>query len=185
MKASSARVTSRRAEDGYLTSLSRLRPFQACSTKELKAVARACTPVHRGAGSVLVREGAPGRELLIVASGSALVSRQGLPETVIGSGDWFGDLDLLSASMSSATVSTLTDVELIVMSWSEFSTLFETVGTFRKRIVKELASRARSFVAPKRYGPLASRSRSTEEVPAEDHGQHRPLTNSGVEETPP
>lgn len=147
------RKASRRAEDGYLASLSRLQPFEACSTQELKVVARVCTPAHKGAGSVLVREGAPSREFLIVASGSVLVSWEGLSETVIGSGDWFGDLDLLSASMSSATVSTLTDVELIVMSRSEFSTLFETVESFRSRIVKELASRARSFVGQKRYGP--------------------------------
>jgi CRP-like cAMP-binding protein len=137
------RNAGRRAEDRYLASLSRLRPFGACSTRELEAVARACTPVYKGAGSVLIREGAPSGEFLIVASGSALVSWEGLPETVLGSGDWFGDLDLLSASMSSATVSALTDVELIVMSRSEFSMLFETVGTFRSRIVKELASRHR------------------------------------------
>jgi CRP-like cAMP-binding protein len=165
VRAGRERNANRRAEDGYLASLSRLRPFEACSTRELKVVASTCTPAHKGAGSVLVREGAPVREFLIVASGSALVSWEGLPETVIGPGDWFGDLDLLSTSMSSATVSTLTDVELIVMSRSEFSMLFETVGTFRSRIVKELASSARSFVvARKRYEPLASCLRPTEEV---------------------
>jgi CRP-like cAMP-binding protein len=130
-------------EDTYPATLSRLRLFEACSTRELKMVARACTPVRRSAGSVLVREGAPSREFLIVVSGSALVSRKDLAGTVIGPGDWFGDLDLFSSIMSSATVSALTDVELIVMSSPEFSTVFGAVGTFRNRIVKELATHAR------------------------------------------
>jgi CRP-like cAMP-binding protein len=102
--------------------------------------------VRRPSGTVIVREGAPSHEFLIVASGSALVSRAGIPELVLGSGDWFGDIDLLSSSSSSATVTALTDVELMVMSWSEFSTLFETIGPFRSRIVRELATRTRSLL---------------------------------------
>jgi len=136
--------------DVYLRFLQGLRLFEACTTRELRTVARSCTVVKRAGGSVLVREGAASREFLSVASGSAVVTREGLPDVVIGPGEWFGDADLLSGGVSSATVTTLTEVELIVMSWSEFSALMDTVAPFRRRVVKALAACARSPVATRR-----------------------------------
>lgn len=59
-------------------------------------------------------------------------------------GDWFGDIDLLSKSAASATVTALTDVEVIVMAYPEFSGLFDAVPSFRRRLVRTLAVRAQA-----------------------------------------
>jgi CRP-like cAMP-binding protein len=139
----SRRKLGRKSDHSRLASLSGLRVFEACSPNEIRSIARRSTLVGRRAGSVLVREGATGREFLVVVSGSALISRMGVAETVMGPGDWFGDLDLLSTTSSSATVTALTDVDLIVMSRPEFTSVFDAVGPFRSRVVKELAVRAR------------------------------------------
>jgi CRP-like cAMP-binding protein len=106
-------------------------------------VARSCTHVTREAGTVFVREGQTSREFVLIDSGSVVVIRQGFPEVVLGAGEWFGDIELLSDGTSSATVTALTAVECTVMSRPEFACLFDAVPSFRKRLVRSVASIAR------------------------------------------
>ena len=134
-------VRQRESHLGFLRTLS---PFAACSGDELRAIGRRSTIVRRSAGSVLVREGAPSREVLILASGVALVTGDGRPDAMLRTGDCFGEADLLAGSSSSATVVALTDVELVVVSHGEFSALLDKVPTFRRRVVTSLAERARA-----------------------------------------
>jgi len=110
-------------------------------------VARSCTTVAREAGTVFVRAGETSREFVLIVSGSVAVIRQGFPEVVLGSDDWFGDIELLSDGTSSATVTALTHVECIVMSRPEFAHLFDAVPSFRRRLVRSVASIARDTVA--------------------------------------
>ena len=131
----------------YLGPLARRRLLDACSRRELEMVARSSTTVVREAGAVFVRERETSREFVLIVSGSVAVIRQGVPEVVLGSDEWFGDIELLSDGTSSATVIALTDVECIVMSRPEFTRLFEAVASFRKRLVRSVASIARDSVA--------------------------------------
>jgi CRP-like cAMP-binding protein len=131
----------------YLGPLAQSRLFDACSRRELEMVARSCTTVARRAGAVFVREGQTSREFVLIVSGSVAVIRQGLAEGVLGSDEWFGEIELLSDGTSSATVIALTDVECIVMSRPEFAHLFDAVPSFRKRLVRSVASIARDSVA--------------------------------------
>jgi CRP-like cAMP-binding protein len=131
----------------YLGPLARRRLLDACSRRELEMVARSCTTVVREAGAVFVRERETSREFVLIVSGSVAVIRQGFPEVVLGSDEWFGDIELLSDGTSSATVIALTDVECIVMSRPEFTRLFDAVPSFRRRLVRSVASIARDSVA--------------------------------------
>lgn len=135
-------IRRRNVLDAHEASLRDLRPFDACSPHELRTVARNCTPVVRAAGRGLAREGAPALEFLVIASGSALVTLGGVAHEVLRPGDWFGDVELLYRSRYSSGLVALTEVELIVMSTSEFSALFESVPSFRRRVVTRLAGRA-------------------------------------------
>lgn len=153
----------------HLGPIARSRLFDACSRRELEMVARSSTTVARGAGAVFVREGQTSREFVLIVSGSVAVIRQGLPEVVLGSGEWFGDIELLSDSTSSATVIALTDVECIVMSRPEFTRLFDAVPSFRKPLVRSVASIARDSVAlskvpPYDYALVAGDSRDDERI---------------------
>lgn len=109
-------------------------------------VARSCTSVAREAGAVFVREGQTSHEFVLIVSGTVAVMRQGLPDVVLGSDEWFGDIELLSNGTSFATVTALTDVECIVMSRPEFTCVFDAVPSFRKRVVRSVASIARDSV---------------------------------------
>lgn len=127
--------------DAHLGVLSDLRPFAACSPAELRAIARGSTSVVRGAGTVLVKQGTSVREFLVLASGTALATRDGVPQLLLGAGDWFGDAELLSKRSASSSLIALTDVDAVVMSSREFATLFDAVGPFRRRLVRRLAGR--------------------------------------------
>lgn len=129
--------------DPYLAFLAARRLFAACSARELGVIARSCTPVTRPAGAVLMREGEPSSEFLLIVGGSVAVARRGVPEVVLGPEGWIGDVDLLAASVSSATVTARTEVELIVMSRGEFLALFDWLPSFRRRLVRSVASLAR------------------------------------------
>jgi len=127
--------------------LPRHRLFEACSRREIEMVARSCTSGAREAGAVFVREGQMSREFVLIVSGAVAAIRQGFPEVVLGCNDWFGDIELLSDGISSATVIALTDVKCIVMSRPEFVFVFDAVPSFRKRLVRSIASIARDSVA--------------------------------------
>lgn len=74
------------------------------------------------AGMVVVRQGEPGDSLFVVASGRVQVSLHspnGGPErtlAVIEAGDYFGELSLLTGAPRSATIRTLEDTDLLVLS---------------------------------------------------------------------
>jgi len=130
--------------DPFAVLLSHLHPFAASSPAELKVIGRSCTVVNRRSGSVLASEGSPSREFFVVVSGTAVVTRNGLAEAVLRTGDSFGAPDLLAKRESSAGLVALSDVELIVMSTAEFCGLLETAPSFRRRVVQGLADRARA-----------------------------------------
>jgi CRP-like cAMP-binding protein len=117
--------------------------FRACSPAELRAIAGSSTLVTRDGGTVLTREGVLSREFAVLASGSAVVTRDGRAEAMLRPGDSFGDADLLSGRPSSATVIALTDSDLVVMSRREFLAVLETAPAFRRRVIASLADRAR------------------------------------------
>jgi CRP-like cAMP-binding protein len=131
----------------HLGPLARHRLLAGCSRQEIETVERSCTPTAMKAGAVFAREGEMSREFVLVVSGSVAVIRQGFPEVILGSDDWFGHVELLSNGASSATVIALTDVECIVMSRPEFAYLFDAVPSFRERLVRSLAAIARDSVA--------------------------------------
>lgn len=134
----------------------RHRLFDACSPREIETVARSCTRGAREAGAVFVREGHLTREFVLITSGWVALIRCGVPEVILGADEWFGAIELLSDGTSSATVMALSDVECIVMSGPEFGHLFDVVPSFRKRLVRSIASVARISAAnERRYRPAA------------------------------
>ena len=134
----------RTTHDPYAARLSRLNPFAASSSTELRTIAHSCTIVTCKSGAILAREGGASREFLVIGSGAALVTRDGVPDVVLRAGDSFGDADLLAKRESSAGLVALSDVELVVMSGGEFVALLDTAPSFRTRVVKALAERARA-----------------------------------------
>ena len=109
--------------------------FSECTRKELKAISRLVTPVSISEGKVLVREGEPGREFMIIVEGSATVRRNGRKIASLGPGDFFGELAVLAGVPRTATVTADTKMVVEAMNRQEFSSLLDESPALAKKIL--------------------------------------------------
>lgn len=115
--------------------------FSECSRKELKAISKLVTPVEIPAGKVLVKEGDPGREFMIIVSGTATVRRGGRKVDSLGPGDFFGELAVLVGVPRTATVTADTDMTVEAMNRQEFSSLLDESPAMAKKILTAAVKR--------------------------------------------
>ncbi len=115
--------------------LARIPIFAECTKKELKQISRLVTPVHVPAGKELVKEGDPGRDFMIIASGTATVRRKGRKVASLGPGDFFGELAVLAGVPRTATVIAETDMVVEAMNRAEFSSLLDESPAMAKKIL--------------------------------------------------
>ena len=127
--------------DAYLEHLARVPMFSACSTDELRAVARRSTDVSFPAGEVLLREGEHGYEAFVIVDGAVRVERAGQEVAVLGAGDFFGELALLDRSPRTATVTTIAPTEAVVLTLQEFDALLEEAPSITRKLLQGLARR--------------------------------------------
>jgi CRP-like cAMP-binding protein len=130
-----------------LARLVRMPLFAHCSMKELALVANRTTTVHARAGDVLMREGTSGRELVIIAEGTANVLVDGETIAVLGPGDVCGEIALLDHGPRSATVIAETDLVAEVCTRQEFNELLERVGSLGPQLLGQMAGRLRRQLA--------------------------------------
>ena len=133
---------SNRTED-RIELLRRVALFGSCSRRELDRVATLTTPIDAGEGDILAREGTPGSELFVIASGSALVTLKGRTLAELYPGDAFGEMALLDGGPRAATVMAQTPMRLYVLDPREFATLLIDVPSVGRKLLKALAARLR------------------------------------------
>ena len=103
-----------------------------------------------GPGEVIFSEGDQGRHVYVIKSGSVEVlvkHPDGSQEVIrrLGSGDHFGEMALLRKAPRSATIRTVTPVEVFRMSPSNFTALYTSMPGFRDHFQKVMQSRLREF----------------------------------------
>ncbi len=72
------------------------------------------------AGSTLTKQGARGQEFVVIAEGAADVVRNGKKVNTLGSGDFLGEIALITAQPRTATVKTTAPTRILVISASRF-----------------------------------------------------------------
>jgi CRP/FNR family transcriptional regulator, cyclic AMP receptor protein len=115
--------------------------FAGCSRVELEAVSRVADELRLPAGRVLMRQGAPGRELFVLVEGEATVERDGTTVAVRRGGDFIGELALVTGRPRSATVTATTDLQTLVLERLNFDRLLRDVPTFAAKVLKAVAER--------------------------------------------
>jgi CRP/FNR family cyclic AMP-dependent transcriptional regulator len=130
-------------ESEYIRHLGEVALFAACSRKELQLIARRSTPTNVPAGKTLTTEGSAGREFFVIASGSAVVRRNGRKVNTLGPGQWFGELSLLDNAPRSATVVAESDMEVLVLTRPEFTGLLDEVPGLSRKLLTAMARRLR------------------------------------------
>lgn len=103
-----------------------------------------------GPGEEIFREGDQGRHVYVIKSGTVevLVKRPDGSQEVIrrlGSGDHFGEMALLRKAPRSATIRTVTPVEVFKMSPSNFMALYTSLPGLKDHFEKVMQSRLRDF----------------------------------------
>jgi len=136
--------------DASVDLLAQVPLFSACSKKELQTIAKRAQDVTVPAGTAVVREGEAGDAFYVIVSGQAEVVRSGQVVATIGAGSFFGDLALLDRAPRNATVTAITDMELVVLGQREFSTMLDESGGFARKLLVALAHRLREMDATTR-----------------------------------
>ncbi len=103
-----------------------------------------------GPGEVIFSEGDRGRHVYVIKSGTVEVLAKrpdGSQEVInrLGSGDHFGEMALLRRAPRSATVRTVTPVQVFKMSPSNFMALYTSLPGLRDHFQKVMQSRLREF----------------------------------------
>ena len=94
--------------------------FEPLAPPVLERLALHLEPVAFGTGQTIIRQGDAGDRLYIVASGEVQVRIDGSVVGTQGAGTEFGEIALLRDVPRTATVTSLTDVELLAMPRSAF-----------------------------------------------------------------
>jgi CRP-like cAMP-binding protein len=117
--------------------------FRGCSQKQLIDIDRLTDRSVVLPGRVLVREGMIGRELFVIMSGTAAVTRKGRLLTTLGPGDHFGELGAIDTGHRNATLTALSTLTVLIVGPREFGTLMADVPGFRDTLMRGMARRLR------------------------------------------
>jgi CRP/FNR family transcriptional regulator, cyclic AMP receptor protein len=127
--------------DAKVELLKRVPLFAGCSKKELGEIAMVADEIDVGPGQVLTTEGDSGREFFVLVEGSADVRRNGRKVSALGSGDFFGEIALVSDRPRTATVTTTVPVRLLVVTDRAFRELMRKVPSIQLKVLTALADR--------------------------------------------
>lgn len=122
--------------------------FSSLNDRELETVSQAMVLRHFRKNSLIIFEDDIGNSLFVIKSGRVKISRIS-PEgseailAILGQGDFFGELSVIDGLGRSATVTSIDDVELLMLRRQDFLDLMEKIPKIAIALLKELASRIR------------------------------------------
>ena len=96
------------------------------------------------AGSIIFREGDQASELFVIKSGQVRVQIGNRTIRVLGAESIFGEMALIDSEPRSATVTAITDVELVPVSEKQFLFLVSQTPYFALKVMRVLAERLRA-----------------------------------------
>ena len=127
--------------DAKIDALKQVPLFSRCSKKELGEIARIADEIDLREGKVLTREGGRGREFFVLLDGSADVRRNNRKIKTLGSGDFLGEISLVTKAPRTATVTTTSPVRALVVSEQNFRRLLENSPQVQVKVLEALAER--------------------------------------------
>jgi len=116
--------------------------FAECSQKELGRIAAIADELYQPEGTRLIEEGKKGREFFVLVDGTADVRRTGRKLRTMGTGDFFGEIALITDAPRSATVTATSPVRVLVITSQAFQRLLADTATLQPKVLAALAERA-------------------------------------------
>jgi len=142
-----------RSEEGHqmidLSTLRRIPLFRDFNDEQLSQVLATVSERRFPKHQFVVREGEPGDTFFVIASGSVAVCRISPDgrETILSilkEGDFFGEMSMFDSSLRSASIKTLTDVEVGAVRQVDFLGLIDRNPQIGRLLVIELSERLRA-----------------------------------------
>jgi CRP/FNR family cyclic AMP-dependent transcriptional regulator len=127
--------------DEYLKHLAEVPMFRALSKKELALVAKLGENFTVDPGYELVKEGKRESQFYLIVDGQARVTRGNRTVATLGPGEYFGELALLDPGPRNATVTAVTELEVLELGSREFGGLLEEVPSIARKLLAGLARR--------------------------------------------
>jgi CRP-like cAMP-binding protein len=115
--------------------------FSDCSKRELDEIAGIADELTIAEGKELTHEGATGHEFLVLIEGSADVRRKGRKINTLGSGDFLGEIALITGAPRTATVTTTSPSRMLVVTARDFRGLLRHMPSLQLKVLEALASR--------------------------------------------
>lgn len=147
--------------------LRRMSLFVGLSSKQLEDVSARLRPVKYRSGEVILTEGTPGDIMYLIEWGrvEVLSRTNGYSRilAVLGEGDFFGEMALLTGNLRSATVRAVTDVDLLALHQSDFDELvlkYPTLAITLGRVLSQRLRQASEYLTGELRG-VAAGARAT------------------------
>jgi CRP-like cAMP-binding protein len=115
--------------------------FSGLSKRELDDVAAIADELSIAEGRELTHEGDAGHEFLVLVEGSADVRRRGRRVNTLGSGDFLGEIALVTGAPRTATVTTSSPARMLVITARDFKALLRRTPPLQLKILEALAAR--------------------------------------------
>jgi len=142
--------------------LRRMSLLVGLSSKQLEDVSARLRPVKYRSGEVILTEGTPGDVMYLIEWGrvEVLSRTDGRSRilAVLGEGDFFGEMALLTGNPRSATVRAVTDVDLLALYQPDFDELvlkYPTLAVTLGRVLSQRLRRAGEYLAGELRGMAA------------------------------
>lgn len=129
-------------QEGTVNRLQSVDQLQGCTRAQLEQVAHLAERVQVAEGEALAREGRIGREFFLILSGSVAVTQRGRQVNTLGPGNFFGELAAMNPGPRNATVTAISEVDVLIIGPREFAAMTEIPG-FRDALFKAMAHRLR------------------------------------------
>jgi CRP-like cAMP-binding protein len=150
----------RRDRDPKVERLAELPLLSDCSRRELSEIARVVDEVDVRPGKLLMTEGRPGWECLIISRGHATVEVGGHEVGKVEPGAILGEMALMSEGLRTATVRADDEMHLFVADARGFRDLMRHPSVAEKITAVRDERASAGIQQPERGGPEAGQSRT-------------------------
>jgi CRP/FNR family cyclic AMP-dependent transcriptional regulator len=116
--------------------------FADLSARELDEIDQRATTLDLEPGFVLVREGTPSKEMIIVMAGEVVVDRGGERIATLGPGDVIGEIGLLGGHVRTATATVVSPSRVLHLDARAFADVIGVVPEIAQRLLPVVAHRA-------------------------------------------
>jgi CRP/FNR family transcriptional regulator, cyclic AMP receptor protein len=127
--------------DQKIELLQRVPLFADCSKRELREISLVADEVDVPAGYLLTQEGAAGHELVVLVEGKADVTRRGRKINSVSSGDFVGEIAVVTETPRTASVKTTEPTHALVVTRHDFRALMTRVPSIQLKVLDSLAAR--------------------------------------------